>query len=648
VRRVLLATLLMAIPSAALAQAPADAGGVVVSTGPESGQKLYSDSWAVLIGADRYAHWPETAFAGPSLEEMRRVLVEEKGFPATQVKMLKDKEAGLQQIRDLLGGELPFVLGTDARLFIYWAGHTTGVDLPGGGRLSFLVPSDGAREVRRIFSTCLSVRELKTLTEILPARHILILVDGSLEGEEGDGTPSGSVSLEGWIAGNASAQGRQLLISASPGETLVEGDGPAVSALVSTVSKGLVSGDADGNRDGVISSSELAAYVSPGVFEKTSKRQTPRLRYLGPGHGEFMFVSPESASLAAPPPPPPPPVAMGHLQINVSAPGSKVFVGGVYRGEASPGVPLNLQNVGLGPVELRVEAAGFEPIVQPVTLASNQWAQAVVGQPKVGATTPKSSRLPAGPGSVLPAISAAPPAPGIPTTDIVPETGPAQMSRQQGPPPETLREGMVEIPAGEFKMGSEDGGRNEKPVNIVKLGSYWLDSREVTVGEFTKYDSEYKPSRFSGCDTCPATNLSWEDAVAYCASLGKRLPTEAEWEKACRGPQELNYPYGDREDESMAHFADEWNAGAVSVGTYPANGYGLHDMSGNAWEWVYDWYDEEYYSRSPGENPTGPRSGRRKAMRGGSWYGSSTLRCWERNKMSPDKHSRNLGFRCAW
>lgn len=645
-RSAFLVIALMAIPALSSAQQTAVRNEVVVEHGPETGQRLYDNSWAVLIGVDEYENWENTRLSAPSASEMRRALVEVAGFPEDQITILTNGQATLQAVRDLLGGELPFSVGPDARLLIYWAGHTAAVDLPSGGRLSYLIPADGAKEAKRFFSTCLSLRELRTLVDLQAAKHILLLLDTPAEGLDVEEESPAPASADGWIARNASALGRQVLTSASPGEVVVEASGWEHTALVSAVVEGLVSGDADANRDGVISSSELATHASPRVFEATGQKQTPRIRNLGDGTGEFLFVSPKSTTALAPPPPPPPPAAMGHLQVNVAAPGSRVFVDGVYRGEASPGAPLNLQNVGMGAAEVRVEAPGYDPVIQSVSLAPNQWTQSVVGLKAPGSPGASGSRAsspstPSPPGLPAPVV---PPAPGTPSTSTLPE-----IARQEEPPPDSMIDMMVEIPAGESVMGSEDGGRDERPPHTVRLDRFWMDKREVTVAEFTRYDLEYKPSRYSGCDDCPATNVSWEDAVAYCSSLGKRLPTEAEWEKACRGPGGLDYPWGDKKEPSMARFGDEWNSGSVAVGTYSANEYGLHDMTGNVWEWVHDWYDEEYYSRAPEENPTGTRGGRTKVIRGGSWYGSSTLRCWDRNKgMRPAKRSRNLGFRCVW
>jgi formylglycine-generating enzyme required for sulfatase activity len=234
-------------------------------------------------------------------------------------------------------------------------------------------------------------------------------------------------------------------------------------------------------------------------------------------------------------------------------------------------------------------------------------------------------------------------------------------------PPPPAPSDMVHIPEGTFLMGSIDGDQDEQPVNNVWLDHYYIDRHEVTVKQFQKFSNETgypmpKQPEWSGEDY-PVVNVTWEDAAAYARWIGKRLPTEAEWEKAARGGL-INkiFPWGNRSAGARdANFADKrtelsWKEQDVDDGyryaapvrQYSPNGYGLYDMAGNIWEWCADWYDPHYYKRSSKKNPKGPKSGYRKVVRGGSWlYASYNMRCSSRNGLEPYYRAESGGFRCA-
>ena len=188
---------------------------------------------------------------------------------------------------------------------------------------------------------------------------------------------------------------------------------------------------------------------------------------------------------------------------------------------------------------------------------------------------------------------------------------------------------MVLIPAGSFEMGDHlDGMKRAQPVHKVELDAFYIDIYEVTVGQYKQFllETEHQqPSwnwikKYSPTDDHPMINVTWYDAVAYTEWAGKQLPTEAQWEYAARGGLAgKRYPWGNKKaDGSQCNFADK-NAPhdffgidriaddgyryTAPVGSYPANGYGLYDIAGNVWEWCSDWYDENYYSDLPVQNP---------------------------------------------
>jgi formylglycine-generating enzyme required for sulfatase activity len=203
----------------------------------------------------------------------------------------------------------------------------------------------------------------------------------------------------------------------------------------------------------------------------------------------------------------------------------------------------------------------------------------------------------------------------------------------------------VLVPAGTFPMGvpkgDRDGGRDEYPRHEVFLDAYYIDKFEVTNGQYLEFvrttghrtpqhpkdttRSLWKDAMMpeSVADR-PVINVDWYDADAYCRWAGKRLPTEAEWEKAARGTDDRRFPWGNVEPtHKHLNYNQRWQGEKtlMPVGSYEAgrSPYGAYDMAGNVWEWVADWYDPLYYERSPVENPQGPESGTHKVLRSSGW-----------------------------
>jgi formylglycine-generating enzyme required for sulfatase activity len=220
---------------------------------------------------------------------------------------------------------------------------------------------------------------------------------------------------------------------------------------------------------------------------------------------------------------------------------------------------------------------------------------------------------------------------------------------------------MVLVPAGEFTMGSPTGDPDERPPHQVYLDSFLIDIYEVTVGQYAAFlqakgidpPSDWKTMNQPAHQKRPVANVDSTDASAFCKWAGKRLPTDAEWEKAARGTDGRVYPWGnDAPTPLHANFGKpEWNnhgvlapVGSFETGKSP---YGIYDMAGNVWEWVSDWYDYNYYKTSPSQNPTGPSTGGTKVIRGGSWYSNPrAIRSANRSLITPTDQGLN-GFRCA-
>ena len=231
--------------------------------------------------------------------------------------------------------------------------------------------------------------------------------------------------------------------------------------------------------------------------------------------------------------------------------------------------------------------------------------------------------------------------------------------------PSTTETSMVEIPEGLFTMGF-DGTQaleDERPKHQVWLPAFFMDLHEVTTGKYAAFlaaTNRLAPWQWNGVDLSrhrdrPVIGVDWSDAEAYCRWYGKRLPTEAEWEKSARGTDGRLYPWGNRvPSKDLANFAlgarFSYNQVLMTVQSYEQgkSPYGLYQMAGNVWEWVQDWYAGNYYEVSPDQNPQGPEQGQFKVLRGGSWSDlPKYLLTYGRFKLSPETRNSYTGFRCA-
>jgi iron(II)-dependent oxidoreductase len=207
--------------------------------------------------------------------------------------------------------------------------------------------------------------------------------------------------------------------------------------------------------------------------------------------------------------------------------------------------------------------------------------------------------------------------------------------------------------------------RDDTPARKVYVEAFDIDTYEVTNEDYFRFADAtgaakpwyWRSGRVTrGEERFPVHDVSWSEADDYCRWAGKRLPTEAEWERASRGGLERKrFPWGDENPASgsnagaakSAHFGYPW--GALAVGSTQPNGYGLYDMAGNVWEWVNDWYGRSYYTVAPDRNPQGPETGDYKVIRGGGWSDTDrqSLMNHYRNYTNPQARAFTIGFRCA-
>jgi len=232
-------------------------------------------------------------------------------------------------------------------------------------------------------------------------------------------------------------------------------------------------------------------------------------------------------------------------------------------------------------------------------------------------------------------------------------------------PPIVSETPMVSIPEGKFLMGL-DGTQaleDERPGHQVWLDTFTIDAHEVTTAQYAAFlfaATRLVPWQWETVDLAqhgdrPVIGVDWHDAQAYCRWKGKRLPTEAEWEKAARGTDGRMYPWGNQvPTDEYANFAlgarFSYSQVLLPVRSYEQgkSPYGLYQMAGNVYEWVQDWYATNYYEVSPDRNPEGPERGQFKVLRGGSWSDlPKYLLTYSRFKLPPQTRNSYTGFRCA-
>lgn len=578
--KLLLASLLAAfIVSPAVAQR----GIVVVPIKDKAGNQvgLYKESHALVIGVSDYTEgWPKLPGVKEDVRLVRETL-EQAGFNVV-VKQDPSSDELDKTFKDFINqyGHNP-----DTRLLFYFAGHGHTLKLGYGGEMGYIVPADAPNpnmDRDGFLAKALDMQMIEVYARRIQSKHALFMFDSCFSGSLFVLTRA----IPEVIQAKTALPVRQFITAGTANQTV-----PDESIFRQMFVKAL-KGDGDFNRDGYVTATELGQFLENRVTNYSGRSQTPKYGKIRDpilDQGDFVFPLKTASFTPKPSTIPAPPSAVilqGHLQINVNASNSQITVNGENRGTATPGRPLNLQNLPTGSMSVRVDAEGFDSMQKTVTINRNEWTQEVFELSRT-----KVASLP-------------------------PPTPPKAKSSGNCP------NKMSFIPRGVYLAGKVHSLKD------MSINALCVDHYEVTQAEYERVIGK-NPSKFKGANH-PVEKVTWYEAKAYCKKVGKRLPTEWEWEKAAKAGTSTKYYWGHDPSSAYAWYGEDWERGHHPVGQKEPNTFGLYDMSGNVWEWTGDDSDTE------------------KFLRGGSWNNSpSKVRSAYRYGSHPAVRYDDLGFRCA-
>lgn len=585
--------------------AVAAAAGAQPPTAPKD---LYANSWALVIGINAYQRAPGLTYAVADARAVADALPA-LGFPRQNIRLLLDGEATKSRIERVLYQDFAR-MGPDDRLFVYFAGHGETAPIKGGEE-GYLLPADA--DPSALALSGIPMDEVRRIGQRVKAKHVLFVMDACFSGFAVTRDIAPASTTDEYLAAALREPVVQVITAGRKGQKAIEDAGHGLFTRRFLDALRLLSAE------GPVTASQVAAWLEPRVVRDSRGRMTPQYGKLD-GEGQFVLTARSRPSPGA--------TgeggdtirqAFGSLEITARVPGVEVWLGDRRVWMTKPGSTYAVASLPAGAYRVVARKDGYKEWSREIRILANRQTDVMI--------------------------------------DIEPLAPASAIRGEDGAE-------MVLIPAGEFLMGSEDYD-DERPRHRVFLDAYYIDRYEVTNGLYRRFldaTATAKPPFWNdpsfNAPQQPVVGVSWARADAYCGWAGKRLPTEAEWEKAARGPDGRRYPWGDQWDRARANSKDTNLGRTMPVGSYPtgASPYGVHDMAGNVYEWVADWSALDYYGRSPSRNPPGPASddrqvavtGGRKIVRGGSWdHQAIDLRTAMRGHLPTMSAYSDLGFRCV-
>ncbi|MCX6286485.1 MAG: SUMF1/EgtB/PvdO family nonheme iron enzyme [Bacteroidetes bacterium] len=547
---------------------------------------LYKQSHALLIGVSAYDNgFPPLPGVADDISAVKTAL-EDNGFNVVEV-MDPDHNSLLDAFKNFIAryGQAP-----DNRLLFYFAGHGYTQKMPYGDELGYICPADAPdpeKDPVTFSSRALPMGEIEVFAKNIKSKHALFLFDACFSGS----VFAMSRAIPEAINYKTKEPVRQFITSGSASETV-----PDKSIFRSQFIRAL-NGEADANKDGFITGTELGEFLQTTVINYSYGAQHPqygKIRNPNLDKGDFVFLLNNSAQQASGTTGQSPSAELtieakslvrhGKLEITTEISGD-LYIDEVYKKKVDANSLLTINNLAEGDHNVKVK--GDETVEKAVSISPDQTATITI---------------------------------------------PKNMAASSGLPE------MVFVKGGTFQMGSNDGNSNEKPVHAVTVRSFYIGKYEITHRQWKNIMGS-NPAYFNGCEDCPVAHISWDEAQEFIKKLndktGKnyRLPTEAEWEYAAKGgSKSKGYIYsGSNSAEEVGWYSTNSQGntnesgllGQRSTNTHPvgqkqSNELGLFDMSGNVFEFCSDWYDKKYYESSPADNPQGPSSGTYHTRRGSS------------------------------
>ena len=581
------------------------------------------ESWAVVIGIDDYDLLPRLNYAVADAKAVARLL-EKQGFHVVE---LYDKAATRRAIQTVLGSYLMEFSGEEDQIVIFFAGHGVTQGARGYGKeMGFLVPSNG--RPKSLADSAISMALIQELADGLPSKHVLFFVDACYAGIAGQRSRGRPEVTDNYYRLLTREMSRQLITAGGGDQEALEGPQWGHSVFTYYLLEGLGKGLADLNNDGIVPAAELHFYLEQRVFEAAqmkNHKQRPELWTLVPEKGEFVFVLGKQGRDEVKEPPrriPAPEQDQAALKKRIEEQERKIEelekkLAGKLREAEQPG-PSERARV-------RLDKDGASIVLVP----AGEFLLGETGGPSATARPPAGGFMGAFYGTVLSA---------------------------------------GEFLAQEFQLKPYEGQPPVWQERRVHLDAFYLDRYEVTTAQYAGFLNAtnrippmyWKEAQLSQRDR-PVIGVDWEDANAYCAWTGKRLPTDAEWEAAARGTDGRPFPWGNESpNTALANYGktcplrlcNVYESKLKPVGSYESgkSPFDAYDLLGNASEWVANWYEDSDHHGVIERNPQGPAKGAYKIVRGGSWASE-----WDYfqfsasgfSKVEPSVRSSTLGFRCA-